>query len=141
MKNLVYLNPEGDPITDSKLLAKEFHKRHWDVLRAIRNAECSTEFKQRNFAFSFGIKELQNGGTKKEGFCIMTFPGFIFVVMGFTGKEAAQVKEMFINSYIKLQKENKLLKEQVITQLRNRLSNQDEFIKEAMTERYKTLAE
>lgn len=41
---------QGEPTTTSLLVAKRFNKQHKDVLRAIRNLECSEEFRQRNFA-------------------------------------------------------------------------------------------
>lgn len=40
----------GKPTTTSLDVAKHFGKQHKDVLRAIRNLDCSTEFHERNFA-------------------------------------------------------------------------------------------
>ena len=78
----------GEPITNSMLVAQKFNKRHGDVLRAIKNLECSAEFTKRNFAFCTKINDLQNG--KPQPFVEMTKDGFVFLVMGFTGKEAAK---------------------------------------------------
>lgn len=47
--NLV-IQKKGKEITTSHMIAKVFIKRHADVLRAIRNLECSKEFNQLNFA-------------------------------------------------------------------------------------------
>lgn len=37
-------------VTDSRKVAAKFGKRHREVLRAIRNLECSDDFTRRNFA-------------------------------------------------------------------------------------------
>ena len=42
----------NEPTTDSMKVAERFGKRHADVLRSIKNMDCSTEFTQRNFALS-----------------------------------------------------------------------------------------
>lgn len=38
---------------DSRYVAECFEKRHDDVLKSIRNLDCSDEFRLRNFAESF----------------------------------------------------------------------------------------
>ena len=40
----------GEPKTTSLAVAKKFGKRHGDILRAIKNMDCSHEFSLRNFA-------------------------------------------------------------------------------------------
>ncbi|WP_029953518.1 Rha family transcriptional regulator [Achromobacter sp. DH1f] len=84
-------------VTDSRRVASRFSKRHRDVLRAIRLLECSAGFRARNFAQCFEINELANG--KPEPLVQMTKDGFMFLVMGFTGKAAAAVKEAFIEAF------------------------------------------
>ena len=37
-------------VTDTLRVAKHFHKRHADVLRAYDSRQCSPEFNERNFA-------------------------------------------------------------------------------------------
>ena len=87
----------GHPATTSLKVAEHFGKRHKDVLRAIRALECSKEFTGRNFALCFENNKLQNG--KPRPFYTMTKDGFIFLVMGFTGKAAAAMKETFIEAF------------------------------------------
>lgn len=88
----------GDqPVTDSRRVAARFKKRHRDVLRAVRLLECSLSFRERNFAQCFEINELANG--KPEPLVQMTKDGFMFLVMGFTGRAAAAVKEAFIEAF------------------------------------------
>lgn len=44
--------------TTSEVIAKEFKKEHRDVVRAIENLDCSSEFRVRNFAQSNFLKYL-----------------------------------------------------------------------------------
>jgi Rha family phage regulatory protein len=85
--------------TTSLLVAEKFGKRHDDVLKKLRNLECSAEFHARNFAEMFQTIEIGNGATRQSAFYEMTKDGFMFLVMGFTGKAAAQIKEAYINAF------------------------------------------
>lgn len=87
---------DGDLITtDSRTVAKLFGKRHDRVLRAFDNVECSQEFNRLNF----GVVEIPDAKGECRRVIQMTKDGFMFLVMGFTGKEAASMKESFINSF------------------------------------------
>lgn len=87
----------GEPRTTSLAVADKFGRRHSNILRAIANMDCSKDFAKRNFELCFKINDLQNG--KKQPFYNMTKDGFIFLVMGFTGKVAAEFKEDYINEF------------------------------------------
>ena len=87
----------GEVVTTSRQVAKQFGKQHRNVLRAIKNIECSEEFALLNFEQCFEINKLANG--KPEPVVRMTKDGFMFLVMGFTGKKAAQMKEAFIYAF------------------------------------------
>ncbi len=87
----------GTPVTDSLLVAKAFGKQHKDVLHKLKNIGCSADFTERNFTLCFKNNELQNN--KPQPFYEMTKDGFMFLVMGFTGKKAAAVKEAYINAF------------------------------------------
>ncbi|EDC3202167.1 Rha family transcriptional regulator [Salmonella enterica] len=81
----------GEVVTTSRKIAKYFGKRHGDVLRKIEQvkADCSSEFSQRNFASADYIDEQG----KLRPMYSLTKDGWIMVVMGFTGKAAAAIKE------------------------------------------------
>lgn len=104
MSELV-IKHNNEPCTSSRKVAEKFSKRHTDVLRSLQNLECSNEFRQRNFALSSYEQTLPNGGTKQVPEYIMTKNGFVFLVMGFTGKEAAKFKEEYINAFDKMEQE------------------------------------
>ncbi|MGE1826856.1 Rha family transcriptional regulator [Escherichia coli] len=78
-------------------MAKYFGKRHGDVLRKIEQvkADCSREFSQRNFASADYIDEQG----KVRPMYSLTKDGWIMVVMGFTGKAAAAIKESYIAAF------------------------------------------
>lgn len=109
MNEIVYKSAKGNPVTNSKVIAEKFGKNHKDVLRAIRGLECSDDFHKRNFAPMFYTSTLGNGGKRQDSYTIMTRDGFTFLVMGFTGKEAAQFKEQFIEAFNKMEIELKQL--------------------------------
>ena len=96
LSHIVHLE-DGQPITTSLLVAKLFKKEHKDVLRAIRNLECSSQFHERNFTLCHEINELQNG--KPQPFYKINRDGFSFLCMGFTGKEASIWKENYIDAF------------------------------------------
>ncbi len=85
----------GELRADSRDVAAYFRKRHADVLRAIRDLQCSDEFRRCNFA-SFNINDLQGEATSHVS---MTKDGFSFLVMGFTGAAAAVFKEAYIGRF------------------------------------------
>lgn len=85
----------GHATTTSNQLAENFGKRHDHVLRAIRNLDCSPEFNARNFG---AVEYADEKGEKRPAYTI-TRDGFVFLAMGFTGKEAAQWKEAYIEAF------------------------------------------
>lgn len=80
---------------DSLIVAEMFEKRHDDVLRSIRNLDCSEEFRLRNFTES----SYRNGQGKKQPCYYMTRDGFVFLAMGYRGKKASQFKEAYIKRF------------------------------------------
>lgn len=69
-----------------------FRKRHADVLRSIESLDCSEEFREHNFVPS-SYSSKQNKELPKY---YITQDGFSFLVMGYSGKDAAITKESYI---------------------------------------------
>jgi Rha family phage regulatory protein len=67
-------------------VAAYFGKQHDDVLKAIRNLNCSADFDARNFAATNEFNSLAN---RNVDFVLMTKNGLTFLAMGFTGAKAA----------------------------------------------------
>ena len=76
-------------------VAHEFGKRHDSVLRDIQNLDCPEDFGLHNFVASFYLNE-QN---KKQPMYLMTRDGFMFLVMGYRGKKAANIKVTIIKRF------------------------------------------
>lgn len=83
-------------ITTSLIVANVFGKRHSHILEKIRTLDCSSEFRSANFS-AHPYTNPQNGETYQQ--FEMTKDGFMFLVMGFTGKKAAGIKEAYINAF------------------------------------------
>lgn len=98
---LVFLSNDR-PVTDSLMIAETFGKRHDHVLRDIRELECSEDFRISNFGETPYIHP-QNGQTYHK--YLITQDGFSFLVMGYTGKEAARFKEMYIAEFNRMRDE------------------------------------
>lgn len=81
--------------TTSRFVASAFGKRHDDVLRKLKGLECSEDFTARNFAAS----KYQDSTGRNLPEWEMTKDGFMFLVMGFTGKKAAAIKEAYIEAF------------------------------------------
>ncbi|ATD36560.1 Rha family transcriptional regulator [Aeromonas salmonicida] len=92
--DIISLN-HGQPMTTSLKVAEVFGKRHDNVLRKLETLECSPEFT----ALNFEVSEYTDTTGRKLSMWNMTKDGFIFLVMGFTGKQAAAIKEAYINAF------------------------------------------
>lgn len=95
---------------DSRLVAQMFEKEHKNVLRDIDmilspESGFSKEFNRLNFE---PIKYTDIRGRKQRCYA-MTRDGFTMLVMGFTGKKAAQFKEMYIKRFNEMEQTIKTL--------------------------------
>lgn len=90
-------------ITTSLAISNHFGKKHKNVLQSIQNLECSPEFAKLNFQLCHKNNILQNG--KPIPFYEITRDGFVFLCMGFTGAQAAQWKEKYIEAFNRLEAE------------------------------------
>lgn len=87
---------EGDKaFADSLSISIIFNKRHSDVLRDIKNLDCSESFTERNFALS-EYKDATGRFLRKYN---LTKDGFSFLVFGYKGTTAAEFKERLIEKF------------------------------------------
>ncbi|EKD0917430.1 Rha family transcriptional regulator [Escherichia coli] len=91
----------GRAVTSSLAVAEYFRKPHKDVLAKISRLDCSAEFTERNFSPS----EYTDSTGRKLPMYQITKNGFVFLVMGFTGKKAAAFKEAYIAEFDRTEKE------------------------------------
>ena len=91
----------GRAVTTSVAIAEFFGKRHERVLDKIRNLDCSAKFTEHNFVSS----EYTDSTGRKLPMYQITKNGFVFLVMGFTGKKAAAFKEAYIAEFDRMEEE------------------------------------
>ncbi|MGO4155298.1 Rha family transcriptional regulator [Cupriavidus sp. YAF13] len=87
----------GAITTTSLAVAEHFGRRHDDVLKAIRNAiaEVPEHFGARNFAGT-SYRDVQG---KERPLFRLSRDGFVYIAMGFTGKDAALWKVRYIEAF------------------------------------------
>ncbi|WP_339118572.1 Rha family transcriptional regulator [Halomonas sp. BMC6] len=89
---------QGALRTTSLKVAAAFGKNHRDVLRKIDKLDCSEKFTSAHFCAHEEV--IQAGAVKRRSKVVeMDKDGFMFLVMGFTGQKAAQIKEAYINAF------------------------------------------
>jgi Rha family phage regulatory protein len=81
--------------TTSVDLARNFGKRHDNVIRDIVNLTIPDEFRLLNFEESSYLNEQGKGQSMYE----MTRDGFTLLAMGFTGKKAMRWKIKYIAAF------------------------------------------
>lgn len=96
----IFADKKDTARANSLLVAKIFGKRHDNVLQDIRNLDCSEEFHLLNFQ---EISYKDEYGRKQKAYA-MTRDGFVFLVMGYRGKKAAQFKEAYIKRFNDMEK-------------------------------------
>lgn len=82
-------------VANSRSVANAFSKKHKTVMRDIRNLHCTAGFAGQNFVPGEYLDK--NGQVRPE--ILMTRDGFIFLVMGYTGALAGQIKETYIKAF------------------------------------------
>ncbi|EFH2541151.1 transcriptional regulator [Escherichia coli] len=91
----------GRAVTTSVAVAEFFRKMHKNVIQKIETLECSPEFNRLNFK---PVTYTDAKGEKRPMYQI-TKNGFVFLVMGFTGKKAAAFKEAYIAEFDRMEAE------------------------------------
>lgn len=98
MVNLVAVE-NNQTVTTSLKVAEVFGKQHKHVLAAIKSLDCSEDFHKLNFRLMQKSIKIGNGAERKSPMYYITRDGFMFLVMGFTGKTAAKWKEAYIRAF------------------------------------------
>lgn len=96
---------DGRLVTTSQSVADYFDKQHKDVLRKIDTLDCSPEFTSANFCADVQTIGIGNGAERETRCFLITKDGFMFLVMGFTGKKAARLKEAYIAKFNHMESE------------------------------------
>ncbi|MEM5504925.1 Rha family transcriptional regulator [Shewanella frigidimarina] len=101
---LVFIN-DKQTITNSQVVADYFGKKHYNVLRKIDEIITDAPIDFTSTHFRVHAVKLRAGAVNRDSKIYeMTKDGFMFLVMGFTGAKAAELKINFINAFNKAQK-------------------------------------
>lgn len=105
MSNLINIvNQEGNLVVSSREVAKNFDKRHNDVVAAIEN-KIENLTTENIVVEKYFIKSvfMHKGNTYDK--YLLTRDGFSFIVMGFTGAKADAWKLKYIEAFNKMEQE------------------------------------
>ncbi|XIA85165.1 Rha family transcriptional regulator [Edwardsiella piscicida] len=91
------------PITTSIAVAEFFGKQHKNVIQKIETLDCSPDFASANFSADVQSVSIGNSAKRESKIYEMTKDGFVFLVMGFTGKKAAAFKEAYIAAFNRME--------------------------------------
>ena len=94
------VNKEEVTVVTSLDIAETFGKEHKNVLRDIRELECSDEFNRLNFEPTSYI-DTRN---RRQDMYYITRDGFTLLVMGYTGEKAMRFKEAYIRQFNAMEK-------------------------------------
>lgn len=129
MNDIVFRGSEGQPLTNSVLVAEKFDKRHCDIIKKIKGLlndspqKCGQFFVSSTYTDSSGKENLMY---------IMNRDGFTLLAMGFTGQKALQFKLDYIDAFNKM--------EQTIRNTQNLLSSADTAMLKQLVETTQTMA-
>jgi len=91
----------AEPITTSRIIAQEFNKKHFIVLRDIK--KLSEELTWTGYRFVCSEYVDASGKTNKE--YLLNEAAFFYLVMGYTGEKAKKVKDLFIQAFYRMKAE------------------------------------
>lgn len=98
------------PVTTSVSVANFFGKQHKNVIQRLETLDCSPTFNRLNFQ---PVEYTDAKGENRPAYQ-MTKDGFVFLVMGFTGKKAAAFKEAYIAEFNRMEEEIRQQKNDMI---------------------------
>ena len=89
----------GVAVADSRIIAKVANKQHKNAMRDIRNYIAMNPERALNFELTFDEVKGPNGAVRKSSFYWVTEQGCMVLVLGFTGKEAADARWKFTDAF------------------------------------------
>ena len=97
MENLITKTEDGKLVVSSRQVAKDFRKRHDNVIRDIKRlVEMNSNVRASNYFIKSTYLDKYNRETKEY---LLTRDGFSLLVMGFTGPEALEWKLKYIEAF------------------------------------------
>lgn len=91
---------KNNAYTTSKIVSEYFDKKHQHVIRDIEDLDCSREFWRSNF----GQSNYKDNRGKTQPMYEIKKDGLVFLVMGYRGSKASELKEKYIKQFNKMEK-------------------------------------
>ncbi|CDC89772.1 Rha family transcriptional regulator [Bacteroides faecis] len=110
MNDIVFQGSEGQPLTNSVLVAEKFGKVHKNVIRTIQGLITTAQNCAVLIAENSAVRKMfvettyLNEQNKEQPMYVMNRDGFTLLAMGFTGKKALQFKLDYIEAFNKMEK-------------------------------------
>ena len=110
MYDIVFQGSEGQPLTNSVLVAEKFGKVHKNVIRTIQGLittaqNCAVLTAENSAVRNMFVETTYlNEQNKEQPMYVMNRDGFTLLAMGFTGKKALQFKLDYIKAFNKMEK-------------------------------------
>lgn len=101
MNDIVFQGSEGQPLTNSVLVAEKFDRRHDNVYQAVGKLLITCPEKLGHLFVESSYVDIQG---KDRPMYIMNRDGFTLLAMGFTGKKALQFKLDYIEAFNKMER-------------------------------------
>lgn len=101
MNDIVFQGSEGQPLTNSVLVAEKFDRRHDNVYQAVGKLLLTCPEKLGYLFVESSYIDIQG---KDRPMYVMNRDGFTLLAMGFTGKKALQFKLDYIEAFNKMEK-------------------------------------
>lgn len=99
MTDIVFQGSEGQPLTNSVLVAEKFGKKHYNVIQAIKKLTIENSIVKNMFVETTYL----SGKQQEQPMYIMNRDGFTLLAMGFTGQKALQFKLDYIDAFNKME--------------------------------------
>lgn len=91
---------KNNAYTTSLIVSEYFGKQHYNVIRDIENLDCSKEF----IALNFEGSKYKDARGKTQPMYKIKKDGLVFLIMGYKGKKARELKEKYIQQFNKMEK-------------------------------------
>ncbi len=104
MTNVIQVfNDNGKLYTTSRVIAEVLGREHRDVIRQIKNLNCSDNFRLRNFTQTY----YSDSQGKKQPMYNITKDGATFLVMKSTGEKAGRFTEAILKRFNEMEEQIK----------------------------------
>ena len=132
-KELVMIDGKNTATYTTSLIVSEyFGKEHKNVIRDIENLDCSKEFCRLNFE----LAKYTDKQSKKRKYYKIKKDGLVFLIMGYRGDIASELKEKYIKQFNFMQHKLEKMSTPEFQQLRLTAKTSTETLHETINDKF-----